>query len=456
MSETREQTHATAGANPRIQQFRLPDLGEGLEEGQLVLWLVAVGDVVTLNQPLAQIETAKALVDIPSPFAGTVQALHARPGDAVPVGGLLITITSADAAPAASSGMVDDDSGPLLVGYGAGGPAQTFTRRRRAAPGATLASPVASQTPTATNAAPAAPEASAADAVGRASPLVRKIAQERGIDLRVVHGTGPNGRIRVEDLTTGPSPTGSGASGSSAHQAGQGVGPDEERISTVGLRKAIAAKMVRAATTIPHFTEYGLFDATNLTALRDRLRGDARFSGLHLTFLPFFVAGLVAAVRQYPIMNSRWDEEGSAIIIKHRLNIGLATDTPRGLVVPVLRDAQTRDLAQITSETARLVGLARDGKITPAEMIGGTITLTNVGASGPVETGAPLINAPEVCVVGFGAIKPRPTVVGAQVLVRPGAWISIACDHRVVDGATAAQFMGALVAALEAPGALAH
>lgn len=283
-----------------------------------------------------------------------------------------------------------------------------------------------------------------------ASPLVRKMAQERGIDLSRIRGTGPNGRIRVEDLDTAPSPDPS--------PIGRGeVKPsdDEERISTVGLRKAIAAKMMRSATTIPHFTEYGLFDATNLTALRDRLRGDPRFSDTHLTFLPFFVAGLVAAVRQYPIMNSRWDEEGSAIVIKHSLHVGLATDTPRGLVVPVLRNAQARDLAQLTAEAARLVAVARDGKITPADMVGGTITITNVGAAGPVETGAPLINAPEVCVVGFGAIKPRPTVVGGQVLARPGAWISIACDHRVVDGATAAQFMGALVAALEAPEALA-
>jgi len=274
------------------------------------------------------------------------------------------------------------------------------------------------------------------------------MAQERGIDLRTIRGTGPNGRIRVEDLTAltpGPSPTGRGGIADS----------DEERISTVGLRKAIAAKMMRSATTIPHFTEYGLFDATNLTALRERLRGDPRFAGVHLTFLPFFVAGLVAAVRQYPTMNSRWDEEGSAIVIKHSLHVGLATDTPRGLVVPVLRNAQARDLAQTAAEAARLVGLARDGKITPADMVGGTITITNVGAAGPVETGAPLINAPEVCVVGFGAIKPRPTVVGDQVLVRPGAWISISCDHRVVDGATAAQFMGALVTALEAPEGLA-
>ncbi len=479
--ETPSATQTTTGQ--RIQQFRLPDLGEGLEEGQLVQWLVAVGDEVRLNQPLAQIETAKALVDVPSPFAGTVQALHAKPGDSVPVGGLLITIVSVASTPGPSPERRGEDaegSGPVLVGYGAGGPAQTFARRRRAAPtpspspvpgegGVGGSAGVATSAPAnGANAAPIAPDPSPGTGEGNAqtegqarvgaSPLVRKMAQERGIDLSTIRGTGPNGRIRVEDLerapTPGPSPAGRGGVGSSAGVANgnvAAVAEDEERISTVGVRKAIAAKMMRSATTIPHFTEYGLFDATNLTALRERLKGDARFAGVHLTFLPFFVAGLVAAVRQYPIMNSRWDEEGSAIVIKHSLHVGLATDTPRGLVVPVLRNAQTLDLARTAAEAARLVWLARDGKITPADMVGGTITITNVGAAGPVETGAPLINAPEVCVVGFGAIKPRPTVVGDQVVVRPGAWISISCDHRVVDGATAAQFMGALVAALEQP-----
>jgi pyruvate dehydrogenase E2 component (dihydrolipoamide acetyltransferase) len=230
------------------------------------------------------------------------------------------------------------------------------------------------------------------------------------------------------------------------------AGPDEERISTVGLRKAIAAKMVRSATTIPHFVEYGLFDATNLMALRERLKSAPDFAGLRLTFLPFFVIAVTQATRQFPIMNSRWDEENSAIVIKKRINVGVATDTERGLVVPVIHDTQTLGLHPVAAECDRLAPLARDGKLTPADMTGGTITITNVGAMGPVETGAPIINAPEVCVVGFGAIKPRPTVVdGSRLEVRPGAWISISCDHRVVDGATAAQYMGALIAQLEAP-----
>lgn len=436
-----------------MSQFRLPDLGEGLEEAQLVEWLVQPGDTVHLNQPLCQVETAKALVDIPSPFAGTVQTLHAKPGESVPVGAPLITIAEEGAAShganASTGGAAGDGHGPVLVGYGTEGPAQTFTRRRRigrpadaAASGATPA--MAAGAPVAALATSAAPEAApAAPEAGRASPLVRKIAQERGIDLSTITGTGPGGRIRVEDLKT--------ATARPAPVVTPQAEPDEERISTVGLRKAIAARMVKAATTIPHFTEYGTFDASALVALRDRLRADPAYADLRVTYLPFFVRALVAAVRAYPIMNSRWDEEGNAIVIKRSIHVGIATDTPRGLLVPVIANAHTLGLREIAAEANRLVTLARDGKLDAKSLTGGTITITNVGASGPVDTGAPVINPPEACIVGFGALKLRPTVVGDQVVARPGAWISISCDHRVVDGANAAQFFGELVRQLEAP-----
>jgi pyruvate dehydrogenase E2 component (dihydrolipoamide acetyltransferase) len=283
------------------------------------------------------------------------------------------------------------------------------------------------------------------------------MAQERGIDLSTIHGTGPGGRVRVEDLEAAhpaPAPAASTAAVASATTAPIQPAPDEERISTVGLRKTIAARMVRAATTIPHFTEYGLFDASALSRMRDRLRADPAFATQRLTFLPFFARALVEAVTAYPIMNSRWDEEGNAIVVKRSIHVGIATDTTRGLLVPVIHDAHTMTLAQLAAECDRLITLAREGKSDTKSLTGSTITITNVGAAGPVETGAPLINPPEVCVVGFGAIKPRPTVVGDAIAVRPGAWISISCDHRVVDGATGAQFMGELVRRLEQPESL--
>ncbi len=470
-----------------MSQFLLPDLGEGLEEAQLVQWLVQVGESVTLNQPLCQVETAKALVDIPSPFAGTVEKLHAAPGDTIEVGKPLITIAEAGAtaasASATSASANEDGHGPVLVGYGTEGPAQTFTRRRRTSSATSSATPPQASA-AATDALSAPPSPAHGGGAGgggaSASPLVRKMAQERGIDLTTIKGTGPGGRIRVEDLelalkaaTSALPSSAHGDSrralteGEASHRlaeeaekrsegaGGGGLAPDEERISTVGLRKAIAARMMKAATTIPHFTEYSLFDASALVALRERLRGSSGFGEQKLTYLPFFVRALVEAVRAYPVMNSRWDEEGNAIVIKHSIHVGIATDTARGLLVPVIRDAHTLTLAQIAAEANRLITLAREGKIEAKSLTGSTITITNVGAAGPVDTGAPLINPPEACVVGFGALKPRPTVVGESVQVRPGAWISISCDHRIVDGATAAQFMGALVQHLEQPEGLA-
>jgi 2-oxoisovalerate dehydrogenase E2 component (dihydrolipoyl transacylase) len=470
-----------------MSQFVLPDLGEGLEEAQLMQWLVQAGEQVQLNQPLCQVETAKAVVEIPSPSAGVVETLHGTPGEMIPVGAPLVTFVErgAPSAPSPTPGqamsgqnavawsrdeVAAEHSGAVLVGYGTAGSPTTFARRRRShgqhAPGAAAAPQPTPPTPSAA-AARAAPTPPAPDRPAPtdddvcATPLVRKIARERGIDLRTITGSGPGGRIRAEDLEAAPASTGTPlepAAVSAPAQAPTGAptptpaaAPDEERISTVGLRKAIAAKMVRAATTIPHFTEYGLFNATALVALRERLRSDPAFAQRRLTFLPFFVRALVAAVRAYPIMNSRWDEEGNAIVLKRSIHVGIATDTERGLLVPVIRNAHTLGLADIAAEAEWLIQGARMGKLEAPSMMGGTITITNVGAAGPVETGAPLINPPEVCIVGFGAIKPRPTVVGNDLVVRPGAWISLSCDHRVVDGATATRFLGELVRHLEEP-----
>lgn len=425
-------------------QFLLPDLGEGLEEAQVVQWLVQAGETVQLNQPLCQVETAKALVDIPSPFAGTVQALHATPGESVAVGSPLITIaessTSASAAPA-------EGTGPVLVGYGTDAPAsQGYARRPRAQ--ASLAGAPAATSSAAGPSAAVASHAVADNDVVNASPLVRRMAQERGIDLRTVRGSGPGGRIRSEDLDALAVAPAAATDHSAASVPAEA---DEERISTVGLRKAIAARMVRASSTIPHFTEYGLFDASALVALRERMRAEQAQEGKRPSYLPFFVRALIDAVQAYPIMNSRWDDEGNAIVLKRSIHVGIATDTPRGLLVPVIANAHTLSLPALAAEADRLIERARAGTLDAKSLSGGTITITNVGASGPVETGSPLINPPEVCIVGFGALKLRPTVVGEQVVARPGAWISISCDHRVVDGATAARFLGVLVERLEAP-----
>jgi len=387
------------------QTFNLPDLGEGLTEAQLMSWRVEEGARVEVNAPLCDVETAKAVVVIPSPFAGVIRKLHAAPGQSVDVGAPLVTIESADGGAEQSPG--------TLVGYGpGGGPESGIRRRPRFAP----------------------PAAESALADVRAAPFVRQLAKERGVDLASIKGTGPGGRITradVESATeTEPQPA---------------TVPGERRVSVVGLRKAIARQMVRSVSTIPQFTEFAIFDATALVEARARTKA----IGKSITPLAYFVRAVAASVRAYPMLNSSWDDKTDEIVIKPAVNLGIAVNTDKGLLVPVLRDADRLDLSDIVEKGTRLIEGARAGSLSPADMTGGTITLTNVGASGPVETGTPIINPPECCVVGFGAIKPRAMVVGGEVVARPGAWISISVDHRIVDGAMATEFLTDLVGRLE-------
>jgi len=394
------------------QTFRLPDLGEGLTEAQLVAWRVEEGARVEVNAPLCDVETAKAVVVIPSPWAGTIQKLHARPGESVAVGEPLVTIASADGAPA-------EATPGTLVGYGPGAGPESGIRRR-------------ARTATAT-----------AESSGnvRAAPFVRQLAKDNGVDLEQVTGTGPGGRITKADVEAAVTLPASRPAAATAWPTVDG----ERRISVVGIRKAIARQMVRSVSSIPQFTEFAVFDATNLMAARERRKAGGR----SMTPLPYFIAAMVKAIQAYPLMNSSWDENRDEIIVKEPIHVGIAVNTSQGLLVPVLRDASKLDLAAIAEQSARLIDGARAGTLPPNQMSGGTITITNVGASGPVETGTPIINPPECCVVAFGAIKPRPMVVDGQVVARSGAWISISVDHRIVDGALATEFLTALVAELE-------
>jgi 2-oxoisovalerate dehydrogenase E2 component (dihydrolipoyl transacylase) len=393
------------------QTFRLPDLGEGLTEAQLVAWKVEEGGRVDVNTPLCEVETAKAVVVIPSPWAGTIQKLHARPGESVTVGEALVTITAAEAART-------EDAPGTLVGYGPGAPESGIRRKARTAPAVAESSSEV-----------------------RAAPFVRQLAKEMGVDLAQVTGSGPGGRITRADVEAAAS----SPAVASASTATASTTDGERRISVVGIRKAIARQMVRSVSTIPQFTEFAVFDATNLMAARERRKA----AGRSMTPLPYFIAAVVKAVRAFPLMNSSWDESRDEIIVKQAINVGIAVNTSQGLLVPVLRGADQLDLPAIAEQSAALIEGARAGTLPPNQMSGGTITVTNVGASGPVETGTPIINPPECCVVAFGAIKPRPMVVGDQVVARSGAWISISVDHRIVDGALATEFLTALVSELE-------
>jgi pyruvate dehydrogenase E2 component (dihydrolipoamide acetyltransferase) len=392
------------------QVFRLPDLGEGLTEAQLITWRVTEGQQVEVNAPLCEVETAKAVVVVPSPWAGTIAQLHAQPGESVPVGNPLVTIRSSTAA-----GTEEAPRRGVLVGYGPEATPESGIRRR--------------SRPTPTSAASAAEDV-------RAAPFVRQRARELGVDLARVVGTGPDGRVTRSDVEA-------------AAQAPSVDADRDQRISVVGIRKAIARQMLRSVTTIPQFTEFAVFDATQLLADRERRKQ----AGQSITPLPYFVRAVVRATRDHPMLNSTWDEAHDEIVIKRAIHVGLAVNTPQGLLVPVLRDADHLDLQQIATRAGELIAGARAGSLAPRDMTGSTITVTNVGASGPVETGTPIINPPECCVVGFGAIRPRPMVVGGQVVARPGAWISISVDHRIVDGALATEFLTTLVRYVEEPDA---
>lgn len=401
------------------QTFRLPDLGEGLTEAQLVAWRVEEGAHIDVNAPLCDVETAKAVVVIPSPYTGTVQTLHAKPGETVAVGAALVTITAEAGAESPATVNSTGDAPATLVGYGPGaGPQSAIRRRPRVAP-------VGSE-PT---------------GEVRAAPFVRQLAREKGVDLALISGTGPGGRITRADVEAAA--TEAGVPAAKSEPAGTANG--ERRISVVGIRKAIARQMVRSVSTIPQFTEFAIFDASRLMAAREQ----AKANGRSLTPLPYFIQSMVKAVRAFPLINSSWDDQRDEIVVKTAINMGIAVNTQQGLLVPVIRGADQLDLSTIAERSARLIEGARAGTLGPGDMSGSTITVTNVGASGPVETGTPIINPPECCVVGFGAIKPRPMVVDGSVVARPGAWISISVDHRIVDGALATEFLTALVKELE-------
>ncbi|HET8788877.1 MAG TPA: dihydrolipoamide acetyltransferase family protein [Actinomycetes bacterium] len=434
------------------REFKLPDLGEGLTEGEVVRWLVAEGDAITLNQPIVEVETAKAVVEIPAPYAGTVVKLHASEGDTLDVGAPLISVDTGGgpagaASPAAASAPVaaepEQELQATLVGPGErqqarrrriGGHARSANGPRTAAQGQDLA--------------PTGP----AQLRPRATPPVRRYAKNRGVDLTALVGTGRDGRITREDVdgALGTAEPAAGAAGAVARQPRE---RSEERIPVRGTRRQIAAAMTASAFSIPHVTEFLTVDATRLMELRERLRALPAAADLKLTPLAVVAKALCVALRSFPLMNSSWDEDAGDIVVKGWVNLGIATDTPTGLLVPNIKDADTLGILDLSRELTRLTALARERKAAPTDLTGGTITITNVGGFG-VETGTPIINRPECAIVATGLIAPRPWVVDGQLAVRQLMTTSVSFDHRIVDGAYAAQFLAHLRDLLEDPALL--
>ena len=443
------------------RDFKLPDLGEGLTDAEVVRWLVREGDTIELNQPIVEVETAKAMVEIPSPYAGTITRLHAGEGESVEVGAPLISVDTGEPAAggngsAPTAQRADEEAGHAhLVGPGE----RPQTRRRRiAARGAAPASAgLAEPAPPAADSTPPAAAATAATAEApvrpMATPPVRKYAKDKGVDLGALQGTGKDGRVTREDVdralspaATAP-PAGAPASGWPSRVTRDRV---ERTIPVGGTRKQIAAALVASKFSIPHVTEFLTVDATNLMALRARIRALPAAADVRVTPLAIIAKAVCAAVRQFPMMNSTWDDRGNQIVVKEYVNLGVATDTETGLLVPNVKDADMLGVIELASEIGRVTELARSRAATVADLTGGTITITNVGGFG-VETGTPIINKPECAIVATGLIAERPWVVDGELAVRQLMTTSVSFDHRIVDGAYAARFLATLRDLLEDP-----
>ncbi|MGD9985833.1 dihydrolipoamide acetyltransferase family protein [Pseudonocardia sp.] len=455
----------------------MPDVGEGLTEAEIVTWRVAPGDTVTVNQIIAEIETAKAVVELPSPYAGTVGELLAEPGVTVEVGSPIITIDTAEAdapaaAPAASGegGAKIGEAGAdgriaTLVGYGPRQGTVSRRPRRGAAAAATAPAALADAAAAPTEVAPPAPvEPSPAapasvggpaptpatgpwgDLVPLAKPPVRKLARDLGVDLRQVTGSGAGGVITREDVRSFTAP----ASPEPA-VAVPAVGREDRREAIRGVRKATAAAMVSSAFTAPHVTEFLSVDVTATMDLRDRLRGGREFRDVKLTPLAFVAKAVCLAAKRTPSINATWDADAGEIVYHGAMHLGIAAATPRGLIVPKIRDADLLDLRGLADGLAGLTATARSGRTPPADLVGGTFTITNVGVFG-VDTGTPIINPGEAAILAVGAIKPMPWVVDGELAVRTVCQLSLSFDHRLVDGEQGSRFLADVGALMEDPG----
>ena len=428
-----------------LKQFKMPDVGEGLTEADILRWDVKPGDTVKVNQTLVEVETAKAAVELPSPYAGVVTELHAAEGDTVDVGTPIITIDVAASAPAAAAAAQPpaaetaaaepEERQSVLVGYGPRG--ATRRRARKAAPDTPSAHP-------AFNVAPTQPPADAPETRHRvlAKPPVRQLAKSLGVDLATVQPTGPNGtvsRADVEQAAAAPTPARAVA------PAGR-----ETRVPVKGVRKHTAAAMVASAFTAPHVTEFITVDVTATMELRDRTATRPDFRDVKVSPLVFVAKAVVLAARRTPEINASWDEDAGEIVLKHYVNLGIAAATARGLVVPNVKDADQLSLRELALAIAELTETAREGKTSPADLAGGTITITNVGVFG-IDTGTPILNPGEAGIVAFGAVRKMPWVVDDEIVPRWVTQLAVSFDHRMVDGQQGSQFLADVAAVLHDP-----
>ncbi|MEJ1968726.1 MAG: dihydrolipoamide acetyltransferase family protein [Rhizomicrobium sp.] len=414
--------------------FKLPDVGEGTAEAEIVAWHVKVGDLIHEDQNMVDVMTDKATVEMTSPVTGKVLALHGEPGQMAPVGSPLVELEVEGA------GNAKADAAPKPA------PPKPAATPKAEAPPKTETAPPAPPAPVAVRA-PLRPEGEKP----LASPAVRQRAHDRGIELQFVPGTGPGGRITHEDLDSYIASDGRNARGNGGTSYTQRDGIEEVKV--IGLRRRIAESMQNAKRRIPHFAYVEEIDMTELEDLRVHLNATRRTEQPKLNVLPFLMRALVKTLPQYPQINARFDDEAGVVHRHAAVHIGIATQTANGLIVPVVRHAEARDIWDAALEVSRVAAAARDNKAGKDDLSGSTITITSLGALGGVAT-TPVINYPEVAIIGPNAIIERPVVRGGQIVVRKMMNLSSSFDHRVVDGYDAAAFIQKIKALLEHPATL--
>ena len=394
-----------------VFEFKLPDIGEGVAEGEILKWMVKEGDPITEDQPLVEVMTDKVNVQIPAPRSGKVSKIMVKEGDIAKVGQTIMVID-------------DGSSGVLTLAV------------QQNSPSPERAPPVQQTQPT---------EASRSVL---ATPATRRLARELGVDIFGVRGSGPQGRVTDDDLRRAVAAPGVVLSGTVQAQVPISHGAREEVIPLRGMRKIIAERMVKSKQTTAQVTHVDEADMTELVLLREAFKGSAEKRGVRLTYLPFVIKALGPALKEFPYVNSSLDEQAGNIVLKRYYNIGVATDTEQGLVVPVVKDVDTKDIFELAGEIEKLAEKARSGQLALEEVRGSTFTVTNVGAIGGLFA-TPIINFPEVAILGLHKIAKRPVVRDGRVEVRDITYLSLSFDHRVLDGAYAARFTSRVIETLQ-------
>ncbi|WP_413569522.1 2-oxo acid dehydrogenase subunit E2 [Bdellovibrio sp. HCB117] len=436
-----------AAGGGKVQDIKLPELGEGVTEGELVKWLVKPGDSVKADQAIAEVLTDKATVEVPTPVAGVVKDLKFKTGEVVKVGSTMITLEGgAGAAPSAPA-------------------AQPPAGAQREVPASAHANFAAAHS-TPAQASSAATTATGifppvADSKVLATPATRRLAREMGVDINSLGGTGLAGRVTREDVLSakGGAPAQAKAPASAPGMsipkpAYQGpAGAAEERVPLIGIRKKIAENMQRSKHVIPHFTIMDEAKVDAMVAMRESLKEHAEKHGTKITYLPIVMKALIATIREFPMFNASIDDAAGEIVYKKYFNLGFAADTPNGLVVPVIKNADQKTILEISKEILDLSKRARDGKLKPDEMKGATITVTNIGSIGGTYA-TPVINHPEVAILGMYKIDEKPVIKDGQLKAIKVMNYTMTADHRLIDGAVAARFLAAFIARIENPGKL--